>query len=108
MVVASGALVPSHWSLEVANGLLIAQRCKRITETDRRDTIEDLLAMSVTVDERTVEMAWSDSSVLANRHKLTVYDAAYLELALRSGLPLATLHDELHRAARKERAVLLE
>lgn len=107
MVVAQGALVPSHWALEVANGLLVAQRRKRITDADRRETISDLMSIALAVDGRTVEMAWSDASVLAVRHQLTCYDAAYLELALRAGLPLATLDDELFRAARKEKALLI-
>ena len=107
LMVTKGALVPSHWPLEVANGLLIAQRRKRITDIDRRETISDLLSISLTLDGRTMEMAWSDASVLAARHKLTVYDAAYLELAMRADLPLATLDDELFRAARRERVELV-
>ena len=108
LIVTGGALVPSHWPLEVANGLLIAQRRKRITDSDRRDTISDLMGMPLSMGDRTIEMAWSDASVLASRHHLTVYDASYLELSMRAGLPLATLDDELRRAARKERVPVLE
>ncbi len=107
MVVAQGALVPSHWALEVANGLLVAQRRKRISDVDRRETVSDLMSIPVAVDGRTIEMAWSDATVLAVRHQLTCYDAAYLELALRAGLPLATLDEDLFRAAKKEKAVLV-
>ncbi len=107
LVVTQGALVPSHWALEVANGLLVAQRRRRITDIDRRETISDLMSISVVIDGRTIEMAWSDASALAVRHQLTVYDAAYLELALRAGLPLATLDEQLFLAARKEKANLV-
>ncbi|HEY4113689.1 MAG TPA: type II toxin-antitoxin system VapC family toxin [Rhizomicrobium sp.] len=98
---ARGALVPSHWPLEVANGLVMAQRRGRISDRDRQNTIADLMAFTIVIDGHTADVAWLGSSILAGRYRLTVYDAAYLELAARSGLSLATLDDELADAAGK-------
>ncbi len=103
-----GALVPAHWPLEVANGLLMAERRKRISRSLRHETLVDLSDMLITFDDRTQEMAWNASGELAAAHKLTLYDAAYLELALRSGLPLATLDGGLISAARSEGVALIE
>lgn len=92
-------LVPSTWPIEVANALLVAERRKRITSTDT-DAINIYLAgLPVHVDGKTSDFAFSDTLDLARDYGLTVYDAAYLELALRESVPLATLDGEMKVAA---------
>jgi len=98
----SGAKVPSLWRLEVANSMNTALRRKRITQSFRDDTLADLLLLDIRIDPETDKTAWSDTLVLADRHGLTLYDAAYLELALREKLPLATLDAKLITAAAAE------
>ncbi len=96
-----GALVPSLWRLEVANVLLAAERRARIGRVDADDRLQRLADLPIEVDDETDRRAWNDVLALARAARLTVYDAAYLELALRRGLPLATLDGDLARAARK-------
>lgn len=96
-----GALVPSLWRLEVANTLLVAQRRGRIDADFRKAAIADFMMMPVTVDQETDIHAWRDTIDLADRFALTVYDATYLELARRRGLPLATLDKALRAAAER-------
>ncbi|MBC7735024.1 MAG: type II toxin-antitoxin system VapC family toxin [Bacteriovorax sp.] len=80
--------VPALWLLEVGNLLLSAQRRKRITADKRRELAAAASALHIRVDREAVTISSVDE--LASRHGLTAYDAAYLELALRRGLPLAT------------------
>jgi predicted nucleic acid-binding protein len=94
-VVQSGAVVPAHWHLEIANGLQQAIRRRRITVAQRDAALESLAALAIAVDTETSRQAWSASLALSSRFALTVYDAAYLELAHRLGLPLASLDAEL-------------
>jgi len=98
-VVENGAVAPSLWRPEVANGLQSAVRRGRIDPAFRDASIADLQALTVAVDPETHVRAWADTLELAARHGLTLYDAAYLELALRRRLPLATLDRELRAAA---------
>ena len=104
---AGGAVVPQHWPLEVANSLLIALRRGRLSPASADRARELLLALPVDVDQSTGEFAWSRGFALAERLGLTVYDAVYLELALRLDAPLATLDQTLARAAREAGATLL-
>lgn len=98
-VVEAGAEAPQHWPLEVANTLLMAQRRKR-TDAEARDRYLAMLRdLPVTLDPATAGQAWGATVLLAERHRLSVYDAAYLELALRRDLPLATLDEGLRKAA---------
>jgi predicted nucleic acid-binding protein len=86
------------WPLEVLNGLIIAERRGRL-DAQRRQRMTSLLqALPVTIDSETVRNAWRLTSHLAERFRLTVYDATYLELAQRMNLPLATLDQELRTA----------
>jgi predicted nucleic acid-binding protein len=94
-----GAFVPALWRLEVANSLTTAVRRGRIDADLRRASLTDLALLDITTDHYTDFHAWGETLNLADRFKLTVYDAAYLELAVRRGLPLATLDDELRAAA---------
>jgi predicted nucleic acid-binding protein len=99
-VAESGALVPSLWRLEVANGLEMAVRRKRINAAFRDATLADLQALAITVDGETDRHAWTATAQLAARWQLSLYDAAYLELARREALPLASMDEALCRAAR--------
>ena len=80
--------VPALWLLEIGNLLLSAQRRKRIDDAKRRELVAAAAALRLRVDREPVSLV--DLDALAARHRLTTYDAAYLELALRRGLPLAT------------------
>ena len=93
------ALVPSMWSLEVANVLAISERRGRTNQAKMTQFLRLLGNLPIIVDAKTGEKAFTDVLTLARTHKLTSYDAAYLELALREGLPLATLDEGLKRAA---------
>ena len=103
----SGAWVPALWRLEVANILEMGSRRGRHDAGFRDATLVDLAQLPIRLDPETDRQAWSATVRLAERHKLTVYDAAYLELAQRRGLPLATLDSELRRAATAESVSLL-
>ena len=83
------AVVPSLWHLEVGNSLLVGERRGRSTQADTVNWLKFLNALPIAVDGETVTRAWSDVLSLARTHGLSAYDAAYLELALRRGLPLA-------------------
>jgi len=102
-----GAWVPALWRLEVANILEMGVRRGRHDAAFRDATLADLALLPISLDSETDRHAWGATIRLAARHHLTVYDAAYLELAQRRGLPLATLDKELRRAAAAERVVLL-
>ena len=94
------AFVPNLWPLEVANALLVGERRGRTTPADAANFLAILGTFPITVDEETVARAWVETMHLARAHKLSAYDASYLELAMRLGLPLATLDDKLQAAAR--------
>lgn len=102
-----GAWVPALWKLDVANVLEMGVRRGRHDAAFRDATLADLAILRITVDPETDRQAWGATLRLAERHKLTTYDAAYLELAQRRGLPLATLDSELRAAARAEGVILL-
>jgi predicted nucleic acid-binding protein len=98
-VAADGAVVPPLWRYEVANGFLMAVRRKRVTQAYRDASLADLRFFPIAVDRGDGNAAWSSMLSLADRFELTVYDATYLELAERCGLPLATTHRALRVAA---------
>lgn len=95
------AVVAAHWALEVSNTLLLAERRKRSTMADSSHFLAILDALPIEADQETVTRATSTTLALARTHGLTLYDGAYLELAMRRSLPLATLDRELRAAARK-------
>jgi predicted nucleic acid-binding protein len=103
----SDAWVPQLWKLEVANVLGIGVRKGRHDAAFRDRVLADLAILPIRVDPETNQHAWSVTVRLADQHKLTVYDAAYLELAQRRRLPLATLDTELRSAASAEDIDLL-
>ena len=96
--------MPSLWWLEVRNGLLIGERRGRLTQHDTAFFLRRASGLALTVDQAPDE---TGVLTLARRHRLTVYDAAYLDLALRESLPLATLDKELATAARAEGVALI-
>jgi predicted nucleic acid-binding protein len=93
------ALVPSLWWFEVRNALVQNERRGRLTEPGTAEFLKELSRLTISLDRAPDERM---ILILARRHRLTVYDAAYLELALRASLPLATLDTALVRAARAE------
>ncbi len=106
-VIENGAWVPSLWRLEVANVLEMSVRRGRMS-SDLRDTaVANLSQLPISLDPETDGQAWGATLRLAERHGLTLYDAVYLELALRRTMPLATLDVELRTAASAEGMKLL-
>ncbi|HZW93967.1 MAG TPA: type II toxin-antitoxin system VapC family toxin [Candidatus Eremiobacteraceae bacterium] len=102
-----GAWVPALWRWEVANALQMNVRRGRHGEHFRDNALAALTLFSIRTDVVSEQQAWGKPVVLAERHKLTVYDAAYLELALRRRLPFATLDKDLRSAASTEKVELL-
>ncbi len=98
------ARAPSLWWFEVRNTLIMSERRSRLTEADTAAFLRGLARLGVTVDRLPDEAA---VLTLARRHRLTVYDAAYLELAQRENIPLATLDNALAHAARAIQVPLL-
>jgi predicted nucleic acid-binding protein len=95
------AVVPAIWHLEIANALLVGERRGR---SDRDDTVKwtaYLGSLPVAVDELAPMHAWRETLNLARLHGLSAYDASYIELALRRGLPLASIDEPLKDAAAK-------
>jgi predicted nucleic acid-binding protein len=107
LVCDTGAWVPGLWKLEVANVLEMGIRRGRHDAAFRNSTLADLTLLPLQVDVETDRQAWGATLQLADRHRLTLYDAAYLELALRRGLPLASLDAELRAAAQAEGLIVL-
>jgi predicted nucleic acid-binding protein len=98
------ALVPTLWWFEVRNILIVAERRDRISVANTATFLAELARLPVRVDREPQEQQVLS---FARRHRLTAYDAAYLELAQRGAAPLATLDGPLARAARAEHVVLM-
>ena len=94
------AVVPALWTYEVLNVLTIAQRRKRMTQAQALHFLRELQSFSIRIDEKQIGHSALEVMSLAGQHHLTAYDAAYLELALREGVPLATLDQNLKTAAK--------
>jgi predicted nucleic acid-binding protein len=101
-------IVPAHWPLEVANALLIARRRRRVTAEQISEFIEDLAALPIRLEPPIPLAQWPAILALSGQHRLTAYDAAYLDLAQRTGLALATLDDDLRKAAQAEGVALVD
>ncbi|MBK6974640.1 MAG: type II toxin-antitoxin system VapC family toxin [Sterolibacteriaceae bacterium] len=98
-VTETGAIAPALWPLEILNGLAMAERRGRL-DAERRERLAGFLReLPVALDNETATQAWTLTAQLSARFRLTLYDAAYLELAQRLRLPLATLDQELRAAA---------
>jgi len=102
------AFVPSIWPLEVSNVLLVAERKKRIGEADSTRFIALLTELPLIVDQESPERMIKEIFALARRHKLSSYDASYLDLAMRKGLPIATLDKSLLAAAKRSKVPILK
>ena len=98
----SAILVPQHWALETTNGLILAERRGRSSPEETLVALAFIRDLPIRVDSGTFEGAWNDTLSIARSRRLTTYDAAYLELALRSGRALATLDVKLKQAATAE------
>jgi predicted nucleic acid-binding protein len=102
------AFVPYLWHLEVANTLLVGERRKRSTQANTVAWLGFLAHLPITVDEETKLHAFGDITNLGRSQNLSAYDAAYLELAMRRGLPLATLDEKLKAAAKAVGVIFYE
>lgn len=95
------ALVPTIWPLEIGNILILSERRKRISYASMIQFLTLLGHLRIEVDNETSTRAFHEITSLAYSEKLTSYDAAYLELAMRRGIPLATKDSELSRVAKQ-------
>ena len=95
------ALVPTLWTYEVGNVLLMAERRKRITEAQGRRFTRLLESLPIRISDSHLISLWSNAVVVAREHELSVYDGTYLDLAMREGIPLATRDKALRMAAKK-------
>jgi predicted nucleic acid-binding protein len=100
-VTLAGAVVPPHWRIEVENTVRVGERRSRITPVQVGDFVQFIRAQLIEVDQRPLATTFGDLLPLARQYSVSVYDATYIELASRRGLPLATLDDNMNRAARQ-------
>jgi len=101
------AYVPAIWPLEVSNVLLVAERRKRLNQADSSRFISLLFELPIIVEPESPERMLSEILALAREYKLSSYDAAYLDLAMRKGLPIATTDKNIISAARKSHVPIL-
>ena len=101
LMTSSRAFTPSIWTFEVANVLLVAERRKRITRLDTVRYISLLQRLPIEIERESLLRTVRDVLTLGREQDLSAYDAAYLELALRKGVPLATLDKKLRQAAKR-------
>ncbi len=99
LVAEHGAIVPALWPLEVANVLLQAERRGRVTAPGADERLQLLASLPITIDDGDMKTGIGSIVALARKHGLTSHDAAYLELAMRTAVPLATLDKGLRKAA---------
>ena len=102
------AVVPSFWPHEVLNALLVGEKRKRISKELVRSFLSDLAALPIVLEQFPPRVVFERIQRLSRQHNLTAYDAAYLDLALNSGLPMATLDEELVNACKKAQVRLVE
>ena len=105
LVIAQGAVVPGIWWYELRNALVVNERRGRLVAADSRSTLADLREMRITIDWDHDEAVLLD---LSRQHDLSVYDAAYLEVAQRRALPLASLDRRLCHAASASHVALVQ
>ena len=103
----STAFLPSIWPLEVGNVLLVAERRKRLSEADSTRFIALIAELPIVIEQEQPERMMKDILALARKHKISTYDATYLDLAMRKGLPIASLDKDLRKAARRSRVAIL-
>lgn len=101
------AFVPGLWTLEIGNILLSACRKQRISYANAKEFLNLLSELDIQIDDSTASLGFHDIFLFAHSEQLTTYDAAYLELAMRLGLPLATKNKQLAAAAAKVGVLVL-
>ena len=101
------AYVPAIWPLEVSNVLLVAERRKRLNQADSSRFISLLFELPIIVEPESPERMLNEILALAREYKLSSYDASYLDLAMRKGLPIATTDKHIMSAARKSHVPIL-
>ncbi len=102
-ILSSGkTIVPGHWRLEVVNLGRMAVRKRRLSSDQLAQVMEVMAGFHLNIDAETNGQAWTRTLDLSSQHDLTVYDAAYLELAMRLDLRLVTRDGRLAKAARSE------
>jgi predicted nucleic acid-binding protein len=101
------ALAPSFWPHEVLNALLVGEKRRRISQELLQSFLGDLAALPVELEQFPAGAVFDRIQLLSRKHGLTAYDAAYLDLTLESGSPLATLDDDLIQACKKEQLALV-
>lgn len=102
------AHVPAIWPLEVSNVLLVAERRKRLSQADSSHFISLLFELPIIVEQESPERMLSEILALAREYKLSSYDASYLDLAMRKGLPLATTDMNIIEAAKRSSVSILK
>lgn len=102
------AVAPAVWPFEMANALVDAERRGRINAAQQAEFLERLRLLPIVIEHRPAVWLGQQILPLARAHRLTAYDAAYLELAIREGLPLATLDGDLRQAAAATGVALAE
>ena len=101
LAVGEAACVPAHWPVEIGNAIAMSERRKRHSTADRARFLGNLSSLNIEIELDDPLDFLRRVLPLASEHRLTAYDAAYLELAMRKGLPLATLDKDLMRAAKR-------
>jgi predicted nucleic acid-binding protein len=99
LVAGDSLVVPALWPLEVANALTILRRRRKLTPDEARNAIEIIRELPVVIDHEAAAVAFTRLVELASEHKLTIYDASYIELAARRQLPLASNDMRMKEAA---------
>ncbi len=102
------AFVPSIWALELTNVLVVGERKKRINEAGSTRFMALLAELPIIVDQESPERMLKEIFALARKHKLSSYDASYLDLAMRKGLPIATLDKALLEAAERSKVPVIK
>ncbi|HEY64976.1 MAG TPA: type II toxin-antitoxin system VapC family toxin [Caldilineae bacterium] len=93
------AFVPTIWPLEVGNALLVAERRGRLSQADTVQFLSLLQELPITIEPTRPERMFGEILALAREQRLSTYDASYLDLAMRLGIPLATQDEALRQAA---------
>jgi len=103
-----GAVVPAIWPVEVTNALVVGERRKRLTEAQAARFVQLLGQLPIDVDSPSPAITFGAVLSTARSHSLSAYDASYIEVAERHGLPLASLDARLRKAASAAGVALLD
>jgi predicted nucleic acid-binding protein len=104
----STAIAPAFWPHEVLNALLVGEKRKRISKELVQSFLDDLATLPIGLEQFPAAVVFDRVQQLSREHGLTTYDAAYLDLAIESGIPIATLDEDLMRACKKARVRLVQ